>query len=187
MGAGLRGLEARAGEKILPKWRLLLRWARGMTFRPGPGILWRQTPDGVLVRAVPGRGWPHPFRCRLGERTVTVSPGTLDGGPVWIGESQLDGTRWNGDPGERPALDLGSPPEEGAWSWVLLRRDPNPGVPGGIITTGPLAPDAQPLCLVLWEGGVPVAVRQIVRHHLASAKGPAEEGVEVRRVFFWAV
>lgn len=185
MAVSLRQLEATVGEAILPKWRMLLAWARSRRFVAGDGITWRETPDGVVVRVARRRGYPHPFRVGLSAEGFRIRPGLLDGDRVTLDGRYLDGedvrTR---QPGTVPVLPVGRAPKEPR-SWVVLRR-------AGEDTAATVAhvhepdPEAQPLALVLWQDEGPQRVLQIVRHNLRSAAAtPREDGS--RAVFFWAV
>jgi hypothetical protein len=174
---------AKVGDLALPKWRALQSWARAQTFVPGPGILWRQGPDGIHVWAARPRGWEHPLRVRRSGDVVRVTPGTCDGKPVCMGDLALDG-RPASDPaarrGEVPVLEI-TAPTEGAESWVAVRAGAETGT-GRPEVVHLHEPDtrAQPLARLVWRDGAVVAVHQIVRHDLRS--GPVAGG----RVY-WAV
>lgn len=187
--AGLASLEAQAGDLVLPKWRLLLKWAKSRRFRPGPGILYRETPDGVLVWARRRGSYPHPFRVALEVEGFRVAPGFLDGKIPAVDGITLDGFDKDGLPTARPLLPFGNPPK-GLESWVILRRPKTKeGKPWLEVAPDPKGSgpeDGHPLAWVKWSGGKPESVHQIARLNCESGISAQDENGKAA-VLFWGV
>jgi hypothetical protein len=178
-------LQARAGELIRPKWRELLRWARSMKFKPGPGILWRQTPDGVLVWAKPAKRKRTPFGVSITTDGFRVGPGTLDGGVPVIDGVTLDGRDESGAPVARPLLPFGAEPENQI-SWVVLLGSDEALAPGTIAVADEPG-TGQDLAMIRWANGKPDRVFQIARHNYNSGL-PAAAGESAKRSrLYWPV
>lgn len=178
-------LEARVGELIRPKWRELLRWARSMRFRPGAGILWRQTPNGVLVWAKPRGSYPSAFPVGIGSTGFTVGVGTLDGVMPAIDGVTLDGIELaTQSTVTRPILPFGDPPKDGV-CWVTLQASDDPTLPGTVVVADQPG-TGQDLALVRWVNDRPSRVFQIARHNYASG-ATAPDATGKRGRFYWAV
>ena len=180
----LSELEVQVGEKILPKWLRLLKWAQSQRFIPGPGQTWEDGPNGVRVTAAAAPGYPHPFRVSAMAAGARVSPGRCDAEKVRIRDWYLDGERVEkeGTFDQEPMLLWGDDVPKDGETWVAIRRGATAADPAEIVHSLKPNPKAQPLAIVLWRNGLVWRSIQIVRHDLNSrelAGGTA--------VVFWAV
>jgi hypothetical protein len=174
-----RELQAEPGDLILPKWLALLEWAESLKIIPGPGVRIASGPNGTTVRALARRGWSHPFKVALSRDGVRVSAGLLDGGRVMMAGGFLDGKESDGVTRAKgfPVLELKEKPEDGAQTWVAIRRgEPVGGKPTApeIVHVARLDGDKeQPLAVVTWRDGAPLQAFQVVFHNLQSALSSA--------------
>ena len=167
-----RSLEARVGQLIRPKWKALLAWAQSQRFVPGPGILYRQTPDGILIWGKSRKRWPHAWKVREGVDGFEISVGMVNGMVAAIGDRTLEGKRWKKEePGkdiEIPLLPYDPPKQGDGQRWIVLRM-PNRMEPAQVAQAE--APDKDgdhALALVSYVGGKVASVRQIARHHYTA-------------------
>lgn len=75
----LDDLIVKRGDPVLPAWRRLLEWVRGLKIIAGPGIRLNMTPQGVvatLEREVPP--WQHPWKTSAGD-VANIRAGTVRG------------------------------------------------------------------------------------------------------------
>lgn len=164
-----RSLEARVGQLIRPKWKKLLQWAQTQRFVPGPGVLYRQTPDGVLVWARSRKSWPHAWKVREGTDGFSVAVGTVNGVVAAIGDRTLEGRPWKPGAKEKdvvvPVVPFAPPKGGDGDRWIVLRM-PEADEPAQVAHAEAPAKDGDhALAKVRYVGGKVGSIHQIARHN----------------------
>lgn len=175
MTRSLSHLIAKRGEKILPKWKKLLKWARFAKLIPGPGVQLRITPDGTHVHADVRGYYPTAFQVSgrgmiNGQAVVRISPGTVNGLPVRIGGVTLDGLDLEGNQTTAPVLAFDPEFNERGQSWVIIK----PESAGAVYVadhTAELVGDVQPVAMLQWTKDKVSRIHQITRLNLNHGYG----------------
>jgi hypothetical protein len=166
--------------------------------RPQSGANTRitQGPNGFSVSFVPaGLNWDHPFRVLQSGKSITVSPGLVNGIEPTIGGVPISGVSAQGKMlvGGAPKLTLGSDYDAESRSWIVLEVEI--GGNGTTILEAKILQTAtfpttletsmarHPLAVIKNTSGTPV-IHQITYHNLAYQFLKPSNGTGVH--FFWA-
>lgn len=120
-------LRVRAGQRVKDAWDRLVRYLESIRLLPGPGILLRWTPRGVIVSArIPPADFTGHFAVQLAEDRIRIGFGLVNDIEPTINGRPITGTEGE----EAPELRLSeSKFDDAGYSWICIEVviDPESG------------------------------------------------------------
>lgn len=210
----IRDIQAKKGDRILPKWKKLLEFISNTGVITGPGVRISRGPNGTQVFADHfDKPYNHPFKVsRSASDGVSVRAGTINNVYPYIDEVPISG-RVDGENVEVPPLTIEAP-QGSAQTYVVvtvvveegngpiqitddpekLYMDHIPAYEFDLATDGTYGSEGigiakYPIATIYWdEAGDVETIFPIVHHNLGHRflQGNPRSGYPARHLF-WAV